>query len=36
MQWKMQVTSEIQYIHVLHEQMKATHLFPESKLSLKQ
>jgi len=32
----MQVTSEIQYIHVLHEQMKATHLFPESKLSLKQ
>lgn len=36
MQWKMQVTSEIQYIHVPHEQMKATHLFPENKLSLKQ
>jgi len=36
MQWKMQVTSEIQYIHVLHEPIKATLLFPESKLSLKQ
>jgi hypothetical protein len=24
MQWKMQVTSEIQYIHVLQEQKKST------------
>lgn len=26
MQWTMQVTSEIQYIHALREKMKATHL----------
>jgi len=32
MQWKMQVTSEIQNIHVLQEQMKAIHLLPESKV----
>jgi len=31
MQWKMQVTSEIQNIHVLHEQMKDIHLLSESK-----
>jgi hypothetical protein len=36
MQGKMHVTSEIQYIQVLHEQMKATHLLNESKLTLEQ